>query len=92
MFLFDFPPPVRYDHSCNHCGVVVKPLAALRETCAAMGVRSTRGLLFGCSWRGPAGCTIIIPALDSEITQSEQNMVRRAEDANCNGWPRGNRE
>jgi hypothetical protein len=89
IWLYDYPPPPRYDHPCK-CGVVVKPLAALRGTCVAMGVHITHGLLFGCAWRGPAGCTIVIPALDSGITQADQDKVRRVESA-CD-WPKGNRE
>ena len=92
IFLFDYPPPAQFDHLCVQCGVVVKSLPELRRTCTAMGVKLDHGLLYGCSWRGPAGCTIVIPKLSPEIDQLDQDMVRRVENANCNGWPKGNRE
>jgi hypothetical protein len=38
------------------------------------------------------GCLIVLPKIvTGSITQLDQDKVRRIENANCNGWPHGNR-
>ena len=91
MTLADFPPPAIYDHEYGGRGdVLVMPLAELRRSACA-GVKGTRPV-FGCSWHTKFACTIILPAVGDGITQADQDMVRRVEAANCNGWPKGDRE
>ena len=95
IWLYDFPPPAKYDYS-GPGTVIVMPLGKVRQTCKAIGVQVTRGAVYACSWGQPWRkgwpCTIILPEIDREITQSDQDMLHRVENANCNNWPRDGRE
>lgn len=93
IFLFDFPPPAIYDYSYSGPGsTLIMPLAEVQKTCTNLGVKVAPGqTIYGCSWVGPI-CTIILPEVKGEISKADQDMVRRSENANCNGWPKGNRE
>jgi hypothetical protein len=93
MFLADFPPPAIYDHPYTGPGdVLVMPLAELRRSACA-GVRLRPGhVVFGCSLHTKWACTIIIPTVEGEVTAADQATVLRVESANCNGWPKGDRE
>jgi hypothetical protein len=91
-FLKDFPPPVLYDFPYTGPGnLIVVPHADV--VCYDLGLRSKVGAKFyGCSWFTAGGCLIVLPKVEGSITQARQDMVRRAENANCNGWPKGERE
>ena len=94
IWLYDFPPPVQYDYPGSNSAIVL-PLDKVRKTCKALGVR-THAKIYACSWGKPWRkgwpCTIILPEIDREITQSDQDMLHRVENANCNNWPRDGRE
>jgi hypothetical protein len=93
--IHDFPPPARYDHPCTGlCTVLIEPLDRVRKSCA--GVHPFSGdQVYACSWVPKKGsylpCTIVLPTVDGEITQADQDMLLREERANCNGWPKGKR-
>jgi hypothetical protein len=90
--LTDFPPPVLYDFPYTGPGsLIVVPHADI--VCAELGLRSKVGATFyGCSLLTSGGCLIVLPKIEGRITKKNQDDVRRVESANCNGWPRGNRE
>jgi hypothetical protein len=94
MILNDFPPPPLYDFPYDGPGVVVMlPVARADTICRALGVKTKTGeRVYGCSLWTAGGCLIVLPSVDEQISRSDQDMVRRVESANCNGWPRGNRE
>jgi len=90
--LFDYPPPALYDVPYTGPGnLLIVPDAS--AVCIDIGVKvKPDHVIYGCSWWTLGGCLIVLPKVLWPITQADQDMVRRVESANCNGWPRGDRE
>ena len=87
LHLTDWPPPALYDFPYTGLGnLIVVPHADM--VCAELGVRSKVGATFyGCSLWTAGGCLIVLPKISHIISKRNQAMVRRVENANCNGWP-----
>src|SRR5215469_16764917 len=85
--LIDYPPPPAYDMPYKGPGVVVTTADA-ENVCLSLGVQPTGDhRIYGCSVWAPGGCLIVLPKISSVISKRDQAMVRRVENANCNGWP-----
>lgn len=94
--LHDFPPPPQYDHPYTGLGsVLVEPLDRVRKSCSIVKLRPG-DVLYACAWVPREGsglpCTIVLPEVGGEITQTDQDRLRRMENANCNEWPKDGRE
>lgn len=90
--LADYPPPAQYDHPPSiPVQIIEMPAHELNMFCYRMGIHAGN-TIYACSDMLPGGCLIILPKVDDTISQADQDMVRRVEYANCNGWPRGNRD
>ena len=93
--MIDIPsPPPAWDAPYTGPGVVVElPLPRVNLVCRALGVVVEPGRqIYSCAMWTAGGCLEVLPKVVGPITREDQDKARRYEDANCNGWPKGDRE
>lgn len=81
-------PPAIYAKECETPpGLELRlPLNRLNVVCRQLGITTER-LINGCSIWGYGGFLVIVPKVGVGISQTDQDAVRKHEEAHGCGWP-----
>ncbi len=80
------PPP---EYAGPYKGIVIEKIVTMtwvNVVCRGLGINQIGGWVAGCSLSVPGACLIVLPLVEHQWTQADQDRVRAHEIGHCNGW------
>jgi hypothetical protein len=86
--MIDVPaPPAEY--AVPYRGIVIEkviPMPHVNIVCRILGIDQIGGWIAGCAISKFGACFIVLPKVEHQWTQADQDAIRAHELAHCNGW------